>query len=263
MDSGDSPTVEQLERLLHAGSTGSAPVRFEFVQPASAPAGPVSRDGVPHSARSSGSTYDPTTGRFALGVGVGAATCDWALHTPGRGMEHGLIAGRAGSGRTDNLRMVLVAAIQARHFEVMVADPLDRRLCDAFAPVARALARSRGETVDLLEGAVRAVDDRLAARGHVEPGPERPAILLAIDDAEAVLCDQHAAALAAQIVTRGGPAGVGLVAVTGSVDPADFAGNTELLLGLQATNALLTDLEYAYFLHAFRASSGPSADLDA
>jgi hypothetical protein len=55
-------------------------------------------------------------------------------------------------------------------------------------------------------------------------------ILIASDDAEAVLRDEPAATLAAQIVTRGGPAGVGLVVVTGSVDPADFAGNINLLL---------------------------------
>ncbi len=45
---------------------------------------------------------------------------------------------------------------------------------------------------------------------------------------------------------------VGLVVSAGSVDPADYAGNTELLLGLAATNAVPLSREYFDFLQALR-----------
>ncbi len=194
VDGGEGPSSEQLEQLVNP----------------QAPAARVHPGEVPDLAPYSGSTYDRATGKFEMGVGAADEAVHWTLHTPGRGMEHGLITGPSESGKTNSLRIVLVEAIQAPHFVVMIADPLDRnRLCDTFRSVADRCARNYGETVDLLEGAIRAIDARCDAGGYTDPGPDHPSVVIAIDDAEAVLRNKHAAALAAQIVVRGGPAGVG------------------------------------------------------
>ena len=236
---GTVPSSEHLEQIVHPASER-------------APRGPVP-DPVPYA----GATYDPATGRFRLGVTADGTAHHWTLHTPGRGMEHGLVAGPAGSGRTNNLRLVLAEAIQAPHFTVMIADPRDRNgLCDTFAPIAEALARTVPDTVAMLQAAVRAVEGRLDVGGYTDPTPGHPALLVVIDDAEAVLADRHAADLAAQVVARGGPAGVGLVVATSTVDPADFAGRTDLLRGLAATNACPMSLEFFHFLQALQSDPG-------
>lgn len=83
---------------------------------------------------------------------------------------------------------------------------------------------------------------------------DHPSVVVVIDDAETVLRDPRAAALAVRIVADGGPAGVGLVVAAGSVDSADYANCVDLPLGLAATNAFPTHPAHLDLLEALRAT---------
>lgn len=201
-----------------------------------------------------GPTFDPAAGRFRHHVGHSGQLFYWTLSTPGQGQEHGLIIGPPQSGKTSGLRVVLAEALRTvPSVSLMVADPLDRAdVIDPFVSVAAATASSVADTMSMLARAIRIVDFRRTE--FVDGARDHPTVLVAIDDAEAVLRDPQGAALAARIVSQGGPLGVGLVVAAGSVDLADYAGDVDLLLGLAATNASSLSPEHFTFLQGLRTS---------
>lgn len=200
-----------------------------------------------------GPTYDPATGRFHIGVGVDGAPSTWQLNTPGVGVEHGLIIGGPDTGKTNTLRVINAEAIQTGRFVIWPADPTGRHdLPSVWAPVADRIATTPAETLTLLTAADQLITerlstdrldkdrlgtDRLGRGGYTDPTTDHPGILLTIDEAHHVLAgDRHATALAERIITRGGPAGVGLVVTARGADPAYFGGSTPLRTALAQTN---------------------------
>lgn len=233
------PDIEQLEQLV--APTVAAPRTSTAELPSEVPY--------------PGPSYDPASGRFDIGVGADGRMYRWALHTPGRGREHGLVAGPAGCGKSSLLRLILAETIQiAPPITVMIADPLGKQLATPFEPIAAAVAHTVADTVTLLRRTADLVEQRHArTAGRVlDPTPTDPAVLVVLDDAEHVLRDPDAAALALRIVEHGGPTGVGLVVASGSVDPTDYAGDTALLTGLATTNQMAMSPEYFEFLQDMR-----------
>jgi hypothetical protein len=198
-------------------------------------------------------TYDPTSGRFVIGMGMDQPGY-WRLNTPGAGVENGLIAGPPELGKTNLVRIVVIEALSSGLFSYMLADPLNRNsLVDDLGQWAYRTADTPTSTVDLLAHAAHIVDHRAAQPGRYrDPSRDDPGLLVALDDAQAVLRNPETAALAEHIATAGPPAGVSLVVSTASIELEDFGGRADLLRALSRTNAMVLDLDWHTRLQALR-----------
>lgn len=192
-----------------------------------------------------GPSYNPKTGRFAMGVGANGAVGTWTLHTPGEGMRHGLIAGDRGLGKSNFLRGIALEASQARRFSVFIAEPDGRHdIGEATTAAAYATASTVEETAAMLETIDRTITARQSTGGYTDPTPQRPGLLVLIDEAQQVFAgNPHAVALAERIVRDGGPAGVGLVVTTRGADLAYFGGSRALRSGLTKTQRAAMGVE--------------------
>ncbi|MBV9144084.1 MAG: hypothetical protein JO115_24730 [Pseudonocardiales bacterium] len=201
-------------------------------------------DWLPEMVEYRGPTYDLHTGRFELGTGMDGPIY-WRLHTPGVGVENGLIAGPADTGKTNILSILILEALYSTVFHYGLVDPLNRnRLAELFGERAVGVATTRTEASDLLAAFVRAVDARTPhGERYRDPSPEYPGMLLAVDDAHEVLRDPDAASLATHIAINGPKVGVGIVVSTMSVDVEDFAGRHDLLRALTQRNIMVFNQE--------------------
>lgn len=185
-----------------------------------------------------GPSYDPGTGRFRTGISMDGPVY-WALNTPGRGVENGLITGPHGCGRSNQLRIVVLEALASARFLYFLADPSEANgLCDGpLAEHAEHCARTVEDTIELLTLAARMLGARHeSGTCYTDPAPTTPGILLAIDDAHDVLGDPRAAQLALRVARDGPPVGVGLVVTSLAPDPEQFGGNRQLVQALADTN---------------------------
>ena len=187
-----------------------------------------------------GPSYDPATGRFRIGAGPAGTTSSWQLNTPGVGVEHGLILGDPQTGKSNLLRVLNVEAIRTGRFLIWPADPTGRHhLPDVWAQIADRLAETPTDTVSMLEAADRAITHRLGHGRYADPTPEKPGILITIDEGQHVFAgNPHATALAERITTLGGPAGVGLVVTARGADLAYYGGSAPLRAALARTNRM-------------------------
>lgn len=197
-----------------------------------------------------GPTYDPATGRFALGTGMDGPSY-WTLNTPGAGVENGLLAGPPEMGKSNALRIVLLEALCSGLFRYGLIDPADRnKLADILANTAERVAHTPRDALRLLAWFAAVVDERLSTGDRcLDPISGRPGLLLAVDDAHQVLRDPAAAELAERIAVAGPPVGVGLVVAGESVDVRDFGGRPQLLRALIKTNCMVFDREQSMRLH--------------
>jgi hypothetical protein len=109
----------------------------------------------------------------------------WKLHTPGEGVYHGLIVGEQGMGKTNALRLVMVEAMCSGRFVVWPAYPSGRHdLSWAEDGLAEWIARNPAETVEMLRAAAHIIPTRRKAGGYSDPLPEKPGILIALDECE-------------------------------------------------------------------------------
>ncbi|GAB2962013.1 hypothetical protein LWP59_34640 [Amycolatopsis acidiphila] len=196
-----------------------------------------------------GSSYDPITGTIRIGVSTEdnqAEVGRWHLHSPAGRVEHGLIFGDPGNCKSNMLRVITYEAAASEVFFVVPADPRNENdlsaVCGSF-PDQSWISTNVPDTINNLN---RLADYIMRFRGdgrHFDrPTPEWPGILMAIDDADDVLDDPHAAACANEILRTGHLAGVGLVLVIR--DRATFAAHPELRrLLIESDNvAAMTDL---------------------
>jgi hypothetical protein len=187
-------------------------------------------------------SYDPSTGRFEFGVGPGGVPLHWRLHTPGEGVHHGLIVGEEGIGKTSALRLVMIEAMCSGRFAVWPADPSGRHDLSWAAGAVDLIAHNPAETVRMLRAAAEIIPARMKAGGCPDPLPDKPGILIAIDECEHVFAgNKEATSLGELIVTEGGPAGVALVATARGGSLAYFGGSARLRSALASGNCVGTD----------------------
>jgi hypothetical protein len=187
-------------------------------------------------------SYDPGTGRFEFGVGPGGVPLHWRLHTPGEGVHHGLIIGEEGSGKTSALRLVMIEAMCSGRFAVWPADPGGRHDLSWADGAVDLIARNPAETVRMLRDAADIIPARMKAGGYSYLRPDKPGILIAIDECEHVFAgNKEATSLGELIVTEGGPAGVALVATARGGSLAYFGGSARLRSGLANGNCVGSD----------------------
>lgn len=177
-----------------------------------------------------GPSYDPETGLFGTGTDAGGNLTSWRLHQPGGEVEHGVIVGPAGSGKSNLVSILVVEALHSRRFLLLLADPSGRgQLPGPFANAAYQCAEDAPGTLGLLRGVLAVVRHRAKAGGPVEPTPERAGFLLVIEECQHVFTPAaEATRIAEVIVTEGAAVGVALVVTAPSSDPEHF-GSSELL----------------------------------
>ncbi|WP_433464054.1 hypothetical protein [Spirillospora sp. CA-128828] len=223
----------ELHRSVHAGLVAVGLVTWRGLE-------------VPDKVTYPGPRYDPDTGQFPIGQGAGNTDVPWQLNTPGEGVRHGVIIGERDTGKTNVVRIITVETVCSDRFRVWLADPQGRHnMVETFGqvPAVEQIAESPGETLLLLRAAAHQIDQDLSDAhrygGPTDPSPDRPGLIIVIDEAQEVFAaNPEATRLAEHIVTRGGPAGVGLIVTTRGADLAYFGGSATLRAGLAAHNRM-------------------------
>jgi hypothetical protein len=210
--------------------------------------------GIPDMLPFQGPTYDPATGRFSIGEGAEGVVAHWTLNTPGTGMEHGLICGPEGIGKSNVLRIVLAEAMLQPKFALWLADPTGRHnFPDTYSAVADKIATTPRDTLTVLREAVRVIETRTKRGRFPDPTPQRQGVLVAIEDCHITFADDlEATRLAERIVTAGGPVSVGLVVTAPGTDLTHFGGSLTLRTGLARTNRMPMGSNGAHMLNELR-----------
>lgn len=174
-----------------------------------------------------GPSYDPTTGHCVTGVDAEGNTTYWRLHTPGHGVEPGVIVGPRRSGKSTLVANLLLAALHSGVFQMILADPSGRgQLPGPFGDVCFESAEDVTGTLRLLWGVEAIVRERSTAGGYQDPTRERPGILVVIEECHHVFTvGAHATRIAEAVATGGGSAGVSLIVTAPGADLAYFGGS--------------------------------------
>jgi len=186
-----------------------------------------------------GPTYEPMSGRIQVGVGSLGSITTWRLHQPGAGVQHGLVSGPLGSGRTTALTCILINALHSKRFVVMPTAPswdsLERATWQKASPYA---AEGLEQVSELFHALDQMISTRLEAGGYQEPTVECPAILVTMDDSELMFTNRHIRIVAERLVKEGNKVGIGLVAVTLGKGIEQFGDSDQLRTALLKGNRL-------------------------
>jgi hypothetical protein len=183
------------------------------------------------------STYDPAAGTIVLGEYLGdRAPVRIRLHRPASNrVASALVLGDPGSGKSNCLRVMAAEACLSGKFAVVpliLGQREDDSLSEFWSVIAvgeRLFATSLGRANELLTNVLDIVSERLERARESGERPE-PGILVAVDDADALLQDEHGARLVTEILERGASAGVGLLVVVSDID--SLTANADLMRGL-------------------------------
>jgi hypothetical protein len=200
-----------------------------------------------------GPTLDRSTGFITIGRHAGGELARWRLWTPGSGVNHGLIAGTTGAGKSGLLN-VLCAEIRHSGVGVLcLADPEDgesvpdwavhgphvfagtipkiRRMLQAVERIGDARKRRRARTVWKDEqGRQR------RGRGYFDPTPEEPAYWVVIDEAPTVLADPECARIIAKIGKKFRKYGIGCILSVQVPSLAELGGDLTIRSMMSSTN---------------------------
>lgn len=138
----------------------------------------------------SGPGLDPASGKVPVGVTAGCWNAYWPLWRPGAGMTNGLVYGAAGSGKTAVLELLLREAEASESLTAAVIDGTGVNLGHWGGRAAYAAAGAAGavdvlrQLLDDLRGQFGRRDlGRYGAPVLEDPAPQRPGVVLVIDDA--------------------------------------------------------------------------------
>lgn len=203
-----------------------------------------------------GPTLDHQTGYITIGQHAEGALARWRLWTPGSGVNHGLIAGTTGAGKSGLLN-VLCAEIRHSGVGVLcLADPEDgesvpdwavhgphvfagtipkiRRMLQAVERIGDARKRRRARTVWTDE------KERLRrGRGYFDPTPKEPAYWVVIDEAPTVLADPECARIIAKIGKKFRKYGIGCILSVQVPSLAELGGDLTIRSMMSSTNIVI------------------------
>jgi hypothetical protein len=178
-----------------------------------------------------GVEYDPEDGTVATGRSRSGERVKFQLHKPGDGVRHAMIVGAPGIGKSNTLSIVLLGALSSQIFTLGLLDwSHDQK---HFAELREAAFLNTGndlqESIELLTRIERCIDFRIGDGRYEVPTRERPAILLAIEDAH-ILFDQsvEAVRLALRILRDGRRVSVCLYVTIPDISLESFGGDDEL-----------------------------------
>ncbi len=178
-----------------------------------------------------GVEYDSEEGTISVGQDRRGGRAKIKLHEPGGGVRHALIAGPPGVGKSNVLSITLLGALNSGIFVLGLLDWSSEQKHFKQLKVASRwhVGNDLQGTLELLKAMSRMLNYRIEEGGYGIPTPERPAILLAIEDAHNLFNrSSESIQLALHILQQGERASVCLYITIPDISLASFGGHAEL-----------------------------------
>ncbi|MPY53625.1 hypothetical protein [Streptomyces acidicola] len=182
---------------------------------------------------SSSPLYDPETGTVSLGEYRDGERVQVPLHRPGIGVRHGVIAGDKGVGKSNTLTLVLLGALTSGKYILWLMDWAPEQKHFKSLKKAGAVDWFSGNNLErslnILRAAVRILEVRTEKGSYSDPTSEKPAILVAIEEAHHLFSrSDEAASLCLRIAQEGESAGVSVFLTIPEMSLECFGGRTDL-----------------------------------
>ncbi|MFD4670169.1 hypothetical protein ACFWNN_10570 [Lentzea sp. NPDC058450] len=187
-----------------------------------------------HSGKSS---YDPGTGTITAGTSMDGTERRRRLTDPSTGrVTSTIIFGGAESGRSNSVRVLMLEALLTGFFAPAAAEVSgEGELSRFFRDDDKGLyAQGLDGALGLLETICRMIDHRAESGAYRGLSTEVPAILLVIDDADAVLRENHGAHLVKKILRERNSAGISANLVLSDITA--FESDPELMCALMSAD---------------------------
>ncbi|WP_405501092.1 hypothetical protein OG501_20305 [Streptomyces niveus] len=179
------------------------------------------------------SLYDAESGEVKIGESRDGQRLGIVLHKPGSGVRHGVIAGGKGVGKSNSLTLLLLGALSSGKYILWLMDwsPEQKHhkpLRDADA-VDRFSGNDLQRSLGILEAASHILEFRREKGGYRDPMPEKPALLIGIEDAHHLFNASHeASSLCLRILRDGANVGVSVFFTLPDISLESFGGNVQL-----------------------------------
>ncbi|GAA4851360.1 hypothetical protein GCM10025787_38190 [Saccharopolyspora rosea] len=139
---------------------------------------------------------DPSEGTFPLMVTADGEMLNYRFWWPGGGAAHGLVSGVNGSGKTKVLDLILAEAVASDRIYPLIVDGGEGASLPHWRDRVELFAETPSDARKVLRYALRLMDRRRAAIKHqgggsLEPTPDMPLILIAIDEAHRLLMNDE------------------------------------------------------------------------
>lgn len=203
----------------------------------------------------SGPTLDLATGQFSLGIHADSHPAPWRLWTPGSGVNHGMVAGTTGAGKSGLLRTICCEIVSSGRALLLLADPEGGSSVGDWQLGAHCFAGTVPRIRRMLRGALRIMNARKRRRGGAtwvddqgrtrrgyssfEPTPEEPAVYVVIDEAPDVLADPECREIIAQIGKKGRKHGVAVIIFVQIPSLSELGGDLAVRAMLSSVNIVI------------------------
>ncbi|MGW1086373.1 hypothetical protein ACWD4L_08460 [Streptomyces sp. NPDC002596] len=179
--------------------------------------------------------YDAQTGKLKMGESRSGELVQVPLHRPGLGVRHGIIIGGKGVGKSNSLSLILVGALSSGKYILWLMDwdPEQKHFKVLKESGVGVVNRFSGNILEhslkILGDAVRILEVRKEMGGYVDPVPEKPAIIIGLEEAHLLFdASPKASSLCLRILREGASAGVSIFFTLPDVSLESFGGNEEL-----------------------------------
>ncbi|MEU9454853.1 hypothetical protein [Streptomyces sp. NPDC048277] len=213
--------------------------------------------------------YDNKSGEVTVGQSRDGERLRIAIHKPGLGVRHGVIAGGKAVGKSNSMTLVLLGALSSGKYVLWLMDwsPEQKHYepLKGTGVVDWFVGNNTDSAVNMLSAAVRIIEFRKGKGGYIDPTAEKPAIVIGIEEAHRLFNQSsEAAMLCLQILHDGASAGVSIFLTLPDITLESFGGNAEL-----RAEVITNDGHWKFFMgegglsmlrDAKRIEKGPSID---
>ncbi|WP_154697036.1 hypothetical protein [Lentzea guizhouensis] len=202
-----------------------------------------------------GPTLNDTTGEFEIGVHADRTSALWRLWTPGSGVNHGMVAGTTGAGKSGLLMNLCAEIRHSGRALLLLADPEGGESVRDWQLGAHCFAGTLPRIRRMLQGAERIMNARKRrrsketwvdehgrtrrGRGYFTPTPEDPAVYCVIDEAPDVLADPECRRIIAAIGKKGRKHGVAVIIFVQIPSLSELGGDLAVRSMLSSTNIVI------------------------
>lgn len=191
-----------------------------------------------------GPQYDPATGTIRMGLFAdGESDPLWRLYTE-NSMWGGVIIGGPGSGKSRLTEELAISAQDSGCTTIFYGDPQEGASSPALAEHANYVARGVPAIVKMLRGLERitkwrAKENAVAGLEGFTPSPERPGILVILDECHRVFANEEARILAEWIAREGRKVGVAIICASQYPGLITFGNSEALRSAIMIGNAVV------------------------